>query len=491
MIIRKMCRYQIIVQDIIDQITCGTLQPGDYLLPYRKLMTLYRVSEASLTRALQELEARGLIERRRRAFCRVSQLAASRLQSHKAGVAATLAEETHTRLKHLVHYNPCARRKMLRLFLTDGYPEHLAAWRDVLAEFRKQHPALDIRIDSAGAASVERASQADVVQAVPWLIEDLRLHGFEPLEAEVLQPAISQLLAPAREFVTCGGSTLGAMFEMMPVAIAVNETLASSSRHALNFDSVPALEESILQAVQSQALRSCAGAHFGTLFGLMLHHGAFWPDSEGFLNYDPEAAQQVVDRFTKLASLENGLWTGSDSILFSGGLLAYYGGMYLAIALRRPTTSVWSVKPVPVAGAGRSLIMPILLAVRKDSPLRTTCEELVRHLCSLDSQIRFGMTGGSLPVLQGAIAHQKVKSALPLKETELQRVIETGTLLAKLKRENCWLEHAVDQIGQAIADHTVQPEAAEAMVRIARAVQQYRQLHDQPELAAQSKEEWP
>jgi len=475
--LRKVPRHKAIVEDVVTYLKAGELKPGDYLRSYKELMAAYKVSQAPVSRALRELEAMGLIERQRRSFCRVSMDAYSRLEraaSQPAG--ATQAEDTHARIRRLVNYNPFSARHTIRLFLTDGYPEHLAAWHEVLSEFSKAHPKVSIQIDSAGkSASPEIAARSDLVQAVPWFVEHLRDYGFEPAEpCADLAPGPSNLVPTAARFAAADTLRVGVIFELMPVLISLNETALEKSKTALQVSNLPALLLSIADAINTPG--RVFGAHLGTLFGLLFHHGAFFETSEGTLAYNERAARELVENYLRLAAAPRGLWLGNDARLLAGGVLAYYGGLYLSIALRRQRRFRWRMMPVPTSNEGRPMLQPIVLAIRSRSLSRTLCEELVRHLCSLPSQIRFGRTGGCLPVLSDALQDKRVNSALPVPAHEAEQLVSTGSTTWNTTRDNCWLEHEVDEIGAAAAEGAASMTARMVMEKISEAVRTYRSM---------------
>ena len=58
-------KYQVVLNDLMDKISAGTYEPGDQLPSIEGLCEQYGVSKITIKKALDELEARGYISKRR------------------------------------------------------------------------------------------------------------------------------------------------------------------------------------------------------------------------------------------------------------------------------------------------------------------------------------------------------------------------------------------------------------------------------------------
>lgn len=453
MSLRKPPLYDSFIRSLLAEIRSGQLKPGDRILSYPELRARYGLSQLPLQKALAKLERQGVIARRPRIGCFVTAQApalAAASAGEPAPVAAVVAAAAVDPAVWM-NYNPHQADRLVRVSLIDGYPELLSLWRALFDTYEADHPHVRVQIveDTLDHQShFERAAEADLIQATPTMLGELGLSRYLPMaDLGAVGLAEKELAAPFRAWRHAFPDHPGVPFQIMPPVMILNPELLQRLGMARLPPTFTALADALADALAGQRDLSVPPLEFGGLFRLLLHEGCVAIGESDRLRMDAVRTTAFLTSRGRLALAKKAV----DVERFQDGREPMrIGFLFHSVPLRRRTGFSWEMRRLMTPPGGTAELKPIVLAVRRDSPVLADCLDLIARLCGQASQSRFALKGNALSARADVCGLADAIAAAPLPRADVLALLEKGTLLVQGTDARLRIERDIDAIGETL-----------------------------------------
>lgn len=449
-VLRKRPKHEEILRELRDSILNGVLRPGDCLRPFSEMCREFGVTQYVLMKALDELAHEGLVIRQPRRGTLVAERtgaasppAAAPAAAAPAAAASTDMAKRHRVLSSMLHFNPPVTQAELRFFVTDGYPEQLRLWREVLDLFEKEHPRCRVTLDHVDedfGASWHRAREADIVLCTPPVLRQLGAGHLMPIDDLSVFGLRPDRLHPKVAAYTDWSEPLsGVPCALLPPLLYVNTQAASRfSVETWPQANVRAFLDILADAMRRVPPEARQPFNVGTLFGLLTQDGAVYLTPDRRVRLDVARARHIIEGVRELNRLVPRGKTDLMEPFCEGKAVGLASGFYVSLYLKTHAHIAWQAHPLPVTPGAAGPEMPMLCAgIRQETEWLPECMSLVHHVCREQSQRRLAALGHCVPVIEAVAFEPEIVSRYPIPEYTLRQVLTEGNL--------CWAETPADQ----------------------------------------------
>ena len=456
----KPSKQQRIAADVRHQIREGQVKPGDRLRPFTELTRLYSTSPGVVTEALDGLEKEGLILRKPRSGCYVTADAPSRLAAPPS-VSAPSAAPPERSVDHAMQaYQslPMRTDAPLTLATTDVLPAQLAAWDALLASYAEHShgPAPSVRslvppFALTGPASLPH----DLFVGTPTQLCAAGVESFLPVmnPADFGMPA-DAAIAPLRKCMEDSASLPGIPVAMAFPLLLLNGDLASAAGYTdFEDEGAPsALLQALAEAMPSSAAeRPSFAADFGSLPRLMVHEGALLIEGEKGLTIDEERTRALLEAWADLREKFGPGPVATWTDYASGHVIVKSGFGFCGFAARTSLSFPWQSRFLPIAPDASGEALPILAAVRHDTPRLPECLDLVHYLCTPEAQRQIAARGDLVPAREDCLTPAALPLAPAINRKALSRWLGRLAASASFRPADNMLISDLERLGERFA----------------------------------------
>ncbi|HUT62229.1 MAG TPA: winged helix-turn-helix domain-containing protein [Phycisphaerae bacterium] len=400
-----------IVDDVRRQIRDGLMKPGDGLRPYRDLMRLYETSQSVLVRALDALEEAGLIIRRRRSGCFVAADAPARLAAEAAASPSQSAgPHAIDAAMRVFNVMPPQASGPITILTTDCMPAQLAVWDDLLGTHAARTGTAPAKIESSPLAFSPTSPQQrhiDIVYGPPHQLYRIGEDSFVPVpDPGRMGLSATEMVPPLRRYVAATPAAPG-----MPLAVGfpmlfLNADLAAELGYAGFARATSPLR--MIRDLRNVLERPSRGtdrytADFDSPARLMLHEGAMHFDKRSGITLGLARTRRLLEAWAALLATNASSRRLGWADFLAGKLLVKSGFGFCAMDARDRAGFRWQARVYPLARGAEGESMPLLMAVRKDTPRLPQCVDLLEFLCSREAQMRLAARGDVIPARADAV----------------------------------------------------------------------------------------
>jgi hypothetical protein len=453
----KPTKQQRIALDVRRQIREGQVKPGDRLRPFTELTRLYATSPGVVTEALEGLEKEGIILRKPRSGCYVTADAAARLAAAlEPGHVAPAVTPAPSVDDAMLAYRPVPARLStpLAMVTTDYMPAQVAAWESLLASFAGHSggPVPVVRsLISPFTFAGPGAPPHDLLIGTPTQLCAAGVDNYLPVTEPVRSGLpVEAMIAPLRNYLADVPTLSGVPIAMAFPLLFLNVELADSAGYTgFGTEGAPsALMQALVDVLPSPAAeRPSFSAEFGSLPRLMVHEGALRVEANS-LTIDEGKTRALLHSWNGLRSKLGPGPTATWADYAGGRVVVKSGFGFCGFEARTALRFRWESRFPPIAPEARGEALPLLAAVRRDTPRLPECLDLVHYLCTPEAQRQIGARGDIVPMRTDAIAPNALPLAPPMTREAVDRWLDRLTAPSSLRPADNMLVSDLERIGE-------------------------------------------
>lgn len=480
----KPTKWQKIAQDVRRQISGGLIVPGDRLRPFTELTKMYSAGPAIVTHALERLEEEGLIVRKSRSGCYVAAAAPARLAAAAApGPIASPAAVAPSVDDAMQAYRPVPARLStpLAMVTTDCMPAQVAAWESLLASFvgHSNWPVPVVRsLVPPFAFAGPGATAHDLFIGTPTQLCAAGVDNYLPVTDPVRSGLpVEAMIAPLRKYLEDVPALPGVPVAMAFPLLFLNVELADSMGYTgFSAESAPsAFIQALADALPSSAVeRPPFAAEFGSLPRLMVHEGALRLEARNGLTVDEEKTRALLNSWNELR-LKLGTGPTPTWADYAGGRAVVKSGFgFCGFEARTALRFRWASRFPPIAPEARGEALPLLAAVRRDSPRLTECLDFLHYLCTPEAQRQIGARGDLVPVRTDTINATALPLAPPMTLEAVDHWLDRLTVSSSFRPADNVLISDLERLGERFQAGSMPVDQALGQLRVL--MERYRRL---------------
>ncbi len=388
-----------LVEEILAACRQGRLQAGDRLASVKELCQLHGVGQATVELALAELVDRGLLVRKPRSGCYLTE-AVKLIGPPNEPPGPMPPPGPDVSLSDMMSFMVPRPRRSLTVYVTDNSANSMALWHSLVDEFcqaRGLGPPHLLSCQDGHIEEILGKQSIDLVETTALMVESLGEEAFLPLPETLLDAAWQgRLIAPVREWLAANPLRFGMPFEMTAGLLFVNRRLAELAglSSLAGADTATWLWQ-LRQAQASLAEVKADAFRFSSLFDLLAMSGAVEVSADRALRFAPEIAAGVLEPLQG-AGFRPGS-TQEHRAFVAGKLLCMWQGSFTTETFATLDLP-WQAMPLPLAPGGRMPGWLMQLAVGCDSHEPQASFELIRFLLAPQTQARFAELHANIPV---------------------------------------------------------------------------------------------
>ncbi|MDA1143247.1 MAG: GntR family transcriptional regulator, partial [Planctomycetota bacterium] len=433
----------------------------DRLRPFTELTKLYSTSPGVVTEALEGLEEEGLILRKPRSGCYVTEKAPALMSASLPMSMPTPITASPSVDDAMLAYEPIPSRTSTSLTLatTDCLPEQVAAWRELLETYSENSllPLPNVHhLRPPFAFAGPDAPEYDFLVGTMSQILAAGIDEFVPVtDASSFGLREDKLIAPLRKALGETSSLPGVPVAMAFPLLFLNAGLAEKIGFSEFQSDLPiskliaALATSLSETETPPAWK----ADFGSLSILLVHEGALRFGGNGNPTLDIKKSRALLSAWAKLRNLLGPGLRPTWADFVRERTLVCFGFGFCGFEAKTKLTFPWQSRFHPFAP--EALALPLFAAIRRDTTRFTECLDLVEFLCTHEAQRQLAGRGDILPARADCIS----PAALPLEpeatREELDRWLSRLTFATETSPATTMLISDLDLLGDRFASSDI------------------------------------
>lgn len=453
---RKLSKRETLCRRIVSIINNGEVKPGDRLLPAREIAAEYQVNLRTALAALKELADQGLLDNvpRKGYFVRKDVNVPITLSSNGEGELSATTENVFQDPLQLL--TPLQRSRDLSLYISDTTPGQLSVWNKILQDFRGKHPGISLEILTGNDGHIEDILQeqpVDVIHSSPKLLsschsgetdfirlKDLKAVG---IDREKLLPAIRRYLDHDYGF-------FGIPFSLETHLMYVNTDLMAEIS---SWFGVPDCLENLLPPLRKKSLmqkNSISTPNAKLFFLLKAGNGIRFPGKTDRIEIDTRKIREVLDIVAQSdVKLALNQTTRETPLFMTGKYPFLFHRLQMVSILHENVDFNWKAVAVPDGMSNGKWSDLLQLAIDKKTDHLHEALELVKHLCSYESQVQFNGLFGRVPILEQALLDGYLQNCDHISADQLLKSITKGEISPPFAVEESRFEDEINACGQS------------------------------------------
>jgi hypothetical protein len=258
------------------------------------------------------------------------------------------------------------------------------------------------------------------------------------------------MIAPLRNYLADVPTLSGVPIAMAFPLLFLNVELADSAGYTgFGTEGAPsALMQALVDVLPSPAAeRPSFSAEFGSLPRLMVHEGALRVEANS-LTIDEGKTRALLHSWNGLRSKLGPGPTATWADYAGGRVVVKSGFGFCGFEARTALRFRWESRFPPIAPEARGEALPLLAAVRRDTPRLPECLDLVHYLCTPEAQRQIGARGDIVPMRTDAIAPNALPLAPPMTREAVDRWLDRLTAPSSLRPADNMLVSDLERIGE-------------------------------------------
>jgi hypothetical protein len=375
----------------------------------------------------------------------------------------------------MLAYRPVPARLStpLAMVTTDYVPAQVAVWESLFASFAGH---------SGGPVPVVRslvppftfagpgAPPHDLFIGTPTQLCAAGVDNYLPVTGPVRSGLpVEAMIAPLRKYLEDVPTLPGVPVAMPFPLLFLNVELADSAGYkGFGAEGAPsAFMQALIDVLPSSAAeRPPFSAEFGSLPRLMVHEGALRVEAWNGLTVDAEKTRALLDSWSELR-LKLGTGPTATWADYAGGRAVVKSGFgFCGFEARTALRFRWESRFPPIAPEARGEALPLLAAVRRDTPRLTECLDLVQYLCTPEAQQQIGARGDLVPVRTDAITAAALPLAPPMTREAVDRWLDRLTASSSFRPADNMLISDLERLGERFQASSMTVDQAIGQLRV-------------------------
>jgi hypothetical protein len=391
----KIKKRELLVRKIIEALRNGELAPGDTLMSLNDMQETYGVSRYAAFAAMNELAERGFIVRKPRSgYCISAEATELVKENNDVTKPHILNEEPFETEKF---YSPLTHEHPLCVYISEGFPEVLAPWEEVLTDFGRLNNC-KIKLLSLADGHIQEilsGQPVDIIYSANQVITELHREKqlSTALNFKQLNLKEDDFISPVKNFLqkrNIPGIPFSVSFKYLYINLDLWEKLSGQT-------SIP---NDLLELFKI-SLKS--GLYFDSdLTCLMQLIDAFHFDADGRAILDNDKTGEFLDLLSDVKTPDNSHDRGAESIrqFVKGKALFSIRGSYEMSKMRNKVNFNWTTIPLASPRNHYQEGFLLLLTIHRNSSKPQLCFDLLKYLLQDHIQTKLSRPNGNLSAIR-------------------------------------------------------------------------------------------